>query len=318
VNIVPIHPSATTELTDADIQWQGWSTDDPSASATSNAVTIHEGLSAWRDTVIRERKIPRLRIGIPSFDRAMRGLQPGELFGIVARTASGKTHLTNHIVEDMLAQRPTSAVLVVNLEMPVTQLVGRLLRRYFKMTDESLEREIQSDSLEVNRFVQRFANLRFLDRGALSLDQIAQDASDLQRALGPTSLDAIVIDHCGLLRSSRGSSAYERATDNAIGLKQLARRLNTIVVAVIQANRAAGKPGDDEPVALESARDSGAYEENADFMISMGPLMDGRPKGLPNYVKLRLAKNRRGPQIPVTLVFDRTSLRLHELEEHRG
>ena len=100
-------------------------------------------------------------------------------------------------------------------------------------------------------------------------------------------------------------------------MKQLARRLNTIVVGVVQANRAAVK-GDDEPAALESARDSGAYEENADFVIAMGALMDGRAKGLPNYVKLRLVKNRRDPQIPVTLVFDSTSLRFHEQEEHRG
>jgi hypothetical protein len=34
-------------------------------------------------------------------------------------------------------------------------------------------------------------------------------------------------------------------------------------------------------------------------------------------VKLRLAKNRRGPSVPTTMVFDPVSLRMHELEEDR-
>jgi hypothetical protein len=35
-------------------------------------------------------------------------------------------------------------------------------------------------------------------------------------------------------------------------------------------------------------------------------------------IKCRLAKNRRGPDVPVTLTLDPVSLRLREPEEHRA
>src|SRR5688572_2325011 len=113
MNVVPIKPPAVPQ-DDAAINWQGWSADDPPPVPipASNTLTIQQALLAYRETVLREQGQPRLQIGIPSFDRAMRGLQPGELLGILARTASGKTHLCNHVVEQMLKQRPTSAVLL--------------------------------------------------------------------------------------------------------------------------------------------------------------------------------------------------------------
>lgn len=123
-------------------------------------------------------------------------------------------------------------------------------------------------------------------------------------------IDAIVIDHSGLVKVGRGASAYERASATAIEAKQLARELGTVVVLVIQANRA-GKQ-DVDPVPLESARDSGAYEENCDFLIAMGQIVNA--PGQPSQVKCRLAKNRRGPTVPFTLIFDPVSLRLRELD----
>jgi predicted ATP-dependent serine protease len=86
---------------------------------TSAAISIHGALAQWRSAAIREEHTPRLRIGIPRVDRATRGLQPGELLGILARTGSGKTLLTMAIVDEMVRQRPDAAVLVCNLEMPL-------------------------------------------------------------------------------------------------------------------------------------------------------------------------------------------------------
>ena len=280
----------------------------------AGAVSIFGALSQWRNAVVREADIPRLKTGIPRLDRAMRGIQPGELLGIVARTGSGKTHLVSNIVDDMLIQRPASAALVANLEMPCAQLIGRHLRMHFRQTEDQLERQVHTDTLDLEAFTRRHQNLYFLDSGAQTLQQIERAAIDLQRQISPMSLDCIVVDHCGLVRVGRSASAYERATEVAIVLKQLARQLKTIVVAVIQSNRAGNQ--DVDPVPLESARDSGAYEENCDFLITMGKIVSVPAQ--PATVKVRLAKNRRGPTVPVTLVFDPIGLRMRELEEDRG
>jgi replicative DNA helicase len=281
----------------------------------AGAISIHGALTQWRNTAIREADFPRLQTGIPRIDRAMRGLQPGELLGILARTASGKTILASNIVDSILMQRPASAALVVNLEMPCAQLIGRHLRMHFRQTEEQLEREIRADTLELDTFTRRHQNLYFLDRGAQTLPQIERAATDLRAQIAPMSLDCIVVDHCGLVRVGRATSAYERATETAIALKQLARQHTTVVIAVIQANRAGNQETD--PVSLESARDSGAYEENCDFLLTMGKIQSMPAQ--PSTVKARLAKNRRGPNVPVTLAFDPVALRMRELvEEDRG
>lgn len=282
----------------------------------ADVVDIAGALDAWRSTVLREQHIPRLTLGIPRFDRAMRGMQPGELLTILARTGSGKTMFASNIVDHMFGQRPASAVLVVNLEMPVAQLIARMMRSYYLRTEEALERAVIGDELDVEMFTQRNRNLYFIDRGTVTLDHIADESAALQRQIAPAELGAIVIDHAGLLRThGRSTSAYERATANAIEAKQLARRLNTIVVLLVQANRA-GKQ-EDEPVPLESARDSGAFEENSDFVIALGQIVNIPGQGRP-FLKAKLAKNRRGPTIPVTLSFDPVALRLSEVEENRA
>ena len=177
----------------------------------TGAISIHSALLSWRNGVIREQEIPRLRTGIPRIDRATRGLQPGELFGILARTGTGKTLLTSAIVDDILGQRPVSAVLTCNLEMPAAQLMGRTLRMHFRRPDDFLEHAARADTLDVDDFVSRYQNLYFLDAGAVSLAQIQRAAEDLQRQIAPAPLDCIVVDHCGLVRGGRSSSAYERA-----------------------------------------------------------------------------------------------------------
>ena len=305
-------------LTDADIAW-AWQ-DAPPASVSdgppAGVVSIHAALDAWRAGLAREQHLPRLTIGIPRIDRATRGLQPGECFTILGRTGCGKTMLAGNIAEHMLRQRPASAILLVNLEMPCPQLIARQLRSYFRRAEDGIERDALADQLDVEGFCQRYQNLYFLDGGAVSLDRIKDAAVDLQRHLTPAPLDAIIIDHAGLVRGVRNGSAYEHATATAIEAKQLARQLNTIVVLLVQANRA-GKQDDAEPVPLESARDSGAYEENADFLLALGQIVNVPSQGRP-YLKARLAKNRRGPVMPVTLSFDPVSLRMAELEETRG
>ncbi|MBA3639353.1 MAG: DnaB helicase C-terminal domain-containing protein [Acidobacteriota bacterium] len=282
----------------------------------ADVIGIAEALGRYRDGVLRERHLPRLTVGISRIDRATRGFQAGELVIVLARTGSGKTMLASGITDHILGQRPASAVLGVNLEMPTPQLIARALRGHFRCSEERIEQQVIADSLDVEAFCQRYQNLFFLDRGAVTLDTIVDEAEALQRQLAPTPLDAIVIDHAGLLRSQgRSASAYERATASAIEAKQLARRLNTLVILLVQANRA-GKQ-EDEPVPLESARDSGAFEENADFVITLGQIVNIPGQGRP-FLKAKLAKNRRGPTVPVTLSFDTVSLRLAEVEEHRG
>jgi len=271
-------------------------------------------VSAWRKSLDREQQIPRLTTGYGRLDRATKGVQPGELFSILARTGSGKTLIADEILSSWIRQRPASAFIAANLEMPCEQLIARMMRKHFRRTEDVIEKQALADDLDVANLTQTYRNLYFIDRGAITLDYIRQQAERLAAMIHPAPIDAIVIDHAGLVKVGRGSSAYERASATAIEAKQLARELRTVVLLVIQSNRAGRQDAD--PVPLESARDSGAYEENADFLLTMGQIVHA--PACPPQIKCRLAKNRRGPQVPFTLVFDPVSLRLREIDEQHG
>lgn len=275
-------------------------------------ISIYGAVSAFRASV-DDDGARRLLLDIPRLDRATRGFEPGELVIALGRTASLKTMLLLNLLCSLVRRRPASAFLLAECEMPCPQLVRRAARMVYGVTDAQLDTMVKGESLNFDGFCELFQHVFFVDQGTISLKQLDRYAEDLAKQIAPVPLDAVLVDHAGLLKAERNASAYERASSIAIELKQLARRLKVVVICIVQANRA-GKSED--PVALESARDSGCFEENADFVLSFGSLME--PAGQLPFLKLRLSKNRRGPCVPVTLGFDPLSLRMRELDEERG
>jgi replicative DNA helicase len=275
--------------------------------------SIHSAVAAFRHRLDRG-DADRLPFGLGRVDRATRGVEPGEFFVFLGRTASLKTMwMLNHI-RHIVTKRNDLAVLLVELEMPREQLVRRVLRMEYNRTDDLLDSAIASGAIDLDRFCERYQHLYFVDQGAVTLATIKRYTQDLQRQID-VPLAAVFIDHAGLIRPEHASgSSYERATATAIGLKQLARELGVALGCIVQANRA-GNRTDGEPVNLEAARDSGAFEENCDFCLAFSNITE--PAGGQPFVKMRLAKNRRGPNVPSTIGFDPLSLKMHERDEMR-
>jgi replicative DNA helicase len=251
---------------------------------------------------------------IPAIDDQMRGgLEPGECLTMLARPGSLKTMLVLNILRRWLARRPHEFFALVELEMPRRQLIERLARMHFALNSETLDHRRQRGSLDVDGFKQLLASLCIVDDVGLSLADIQQRIRLAVQHADSRPLGAVIIDHCGLVRASSGTSAYDRATDTAIGIKQLARRLEVPVVAIVQANRTAAhtsRAGD--PPEMEQARDSGAYEENADFMLSLSAIQSVQHV---DYVTVKLVKNRRGKSWITQVGFDPVSLRMAELAD---
>ena len=250
----------------------------------------------------------RLPFDIPLLDHATQGVERGELVLELGRTGSAKTMRQDNAIRSFVRRHPATAALVVSCEMPRVQRTRRWLRMNFGVTERDLDTGIKDGTLDLDAFCRAYQHVYVLDEGTVTLDRIEKEARLLADHLGETPLDVLFIDHAGLLRGERSGSAYERASQTAIGLKQLARSLDVAIFCVVQANRA-GKT-DGEPVPLEAARDSGCYEENADFVLAYSGLVT--PPDQQPFVKLRLVKNRRGPNATVTLGFDPTTLRMAE------
>jgi replicative DNA helicase len=263
---------------------------------------------------ISERVLP---LGVsPAIDRQMRGgIEPGECMFIVARPGSLKTMLVLNVLRRWMARRPRELFPLVELEMPQRQLTERFARMFFQLSSEAVDERRIAGLLDIEGFKASIAGLRVVDEGAMGLRDIEQRIRLTLRQSPDSRLGGVVIDHCGLVRGVQGASSYDRATETAIGIKQLARRLEVPIVALVQANRTAAQSSrTGDPPEMEQARDSGAYEENADFMLTMSAIQPPDVASIP-HVTIKLAKNRRGAEWITKLGFDGTSLRMAELDD---
>jgi replicative DNA helicase len=263
---------------------------------------------------IKQGDTNRVKLGVWCLDRATRGIEPGEFVMHLGRTDSLKTMLYTNQIRYLVKQYPDACWLVANMEMPKKQMLRRMVRMEMAATDSQLDEAARNDNGDVERAAAEYeGRVFFVDRGAMSLSEIEEHAEALQRSCpSGRTLRGIFIDHAGLVRGERGmTSAYDRASATARGLKQLARRLNVIVFAVVQANRSSN-PTDNEPVALEGGRDTGEYEENADFALCYSRRIEPpEPSGQP-FIRLKLRKNRRGMNVPFEMAFDPKTLRMAE------
>jgi replicative DNA helicase len=111
--------------------------------------------------------------------------------------------------------------------------------------------------------------------------------------------DVVFVDYLGYFaRGARGNSPYEKVSNAVMQLKAEAKAGRFAIVTPSQVNRGA-KEG--KPIDLDDARDAGAVEETADFLLALyrpddalaaeGLVNNQQPSGK---VKLSLLKSRHG------------------------
>ena len=250
----------------------------------------------------RERSDPAwapLRLGFGSLDADMRGLSPGQVCTIAARTAVGKTFLLGSVLDNFARGRPSDGALTLSLEMPAAEWAERQLAIYEGVAPEEVERWARHGELKARSrsFLKGARRLLVCETG-LRLPEIRPAIAEARSALpGGTPLRLVLVDYLGLIGDS-GRSDYERASAVARGLKGIAKAEGLALIVAAQLSRAGGD-GSAE-VGLEMIRDSGAIEEASDFVI--GAWRPGQAKGLTppeelelaNTLRVQLLKNRKG------------------------
>lgn len=98
-----------------------------------------------------------------------------------------------------------------------------------------------------------------------------------------------------------GRSIYERVTDVSQSLQALAQTSGICVVALAQLSRAGSQTEPDKPPTLESFRESGQIEQDADLAMLL--YLDN-PQNKGGGRVLRIAKNKEGGLFDLELTFD--------------
>lgn len=270
-------------------------------------------VEAFREAlaVLQARKdgevISGVTTGLPSLDKRLAGLQPGQLFILAARPGVGKSALAMQIAEG--AAKSGTGVCVFNLEMPRVELAMRSMSARVSVTQEKIKEHALSQ-YHYEQLGQMASDLPKLalyvdDTASLTIGEIRSRARRLKQR--DKRLGLIVVDYLQLVsgsRSAKGVSRQEQVAEISRGLKLLAKELHVPVVALSQLSRDVER-GNRRPL-LSDLRESGAIEQDADCVMFIHREGDAQGQGDAGALdcELIIAKQRNGASgCAIPLVF---------------
>jgi DnaB-like helicase C terminal domain len=287
------------------------------AEAASRVRTFNEVLMDYGRSRASEELEP-IRLGFGSLDADLRGVSAGQLLGIAARTAVGKTWLMGSVLNN-LAAHPSLGVLVLSLEMPAEEWAERQVAIATGLAPEQVEAAAREERLDeiLGDSLERLQHAVICE-DALALHELPGVFSDARSRLA-VPLRLVMLDYLGLV-GAEGKSDYERTSALGRGLKQLAKAELVALVVAMQLSRAGGDGS--RPVTLEMLRDSGVLEESCDFVLGAWRpdkdpnLTPAERDALRDMMRVALLKNRKGRDgLIVELHFQPGSRRLYEPAE---
>ena len=257
----------------------------------SMGIAIKE-YSEWRD-------IERTGIltDFPTIDNYMGDLTWGEVFAIMGRTATGKTYIALHMLKYFVKMK-MQGIGFFSMEMSKSALSERIIQVY------SGKHRNDIDEIDIKTTENQFKDVKIYSK--------VYSIFDIEGIVKRDGLKIIFIDFLQLVRG-KGISLYEKATNIIQEIKALAKNMDIIVIVLVQLSRKAGEGA--EEVRLDMARDSGAIEENSDFIIGIwNPEKNSnKDEGLKDVRAIKLIKNKRGMTIGAKIYFNPDTGEMREI-----
>ncbi|MEM7657792.1 MAG: replicative DNA helicase [Bacteroidota bacterium] len=254
-------------------------------------------------------------VGIPSgisdLDQMTAGWQKSDLVIIAARPAMGKTALTLTLARNA-ALRFGEPVAFFSLEMAAVQLVQRMICSEAEL-DAQKVRTGQLADYEWKQLITRIGSLSkshvFIDdTPALSIWDLRAKCRRLKAEKG---ISMVVIDYLQLMSGNAGKSGNREQEIAGISrsLKEIAKELDVVVIALSQLSRAVESRGGDKRPVLSDLRESGSIEQDADMVMFLyrpeyyGFETDDEGNSTLGMAELIIAKQRNGPTGTVKMQF---------------
>lgn len=254
-----------------------------------------------------------LDTGFVGLDRMMTGgVAKPCLVVLGARTSQGKTALAGTLAIHWARQG--KKVSFLSMEMDRLHIGQRYLGVMAQVPVARLNARRLHDSEYERMVVALNESLPICtDDSVRSMASVRARASQHKRVMG--GLDVLIVDYVQLMdvRTRQGEKRYEALGRISKGLKELAKDMHIVVVALAQLNREV-EERKNEPPRVSDLRESGNLEQDADQVwLLWRPPVKG-PLGIPP-VRLIVAKNRQGPTCQVDLTFHAEAMTFLELDE---
>lgn len=214
---------------------------------------------------------PAVHTPWPDLDMHLgRAIRRSELVLIASRPGVGKTWALLELIERTLRRDPAAGALIFELEMLAEHLGERIAGHALGLSPRELGQSAKKRSVTAEDVMAKepgFERFEIHEQGVTVRDLPKAIASvEAARGFRPS---VVAVDYVGLLEwdGAAGAKSYERASDNARRLKDVARSEGVAILAAVQLSRAAGV-GNTKP-SLDQLRDSGVLEEAADRVIGL-------------------------------------------------
>lgn len=237
---------------------------------------------------------------IPSLNKHVRGLVPGEVVAILADTGVGKTA----IVQNIAYHAAPLKVLLFELELADHLIFERFTQIRYKVEGQMVENAYRLD-VNMNSNGDNKTDHIFtcpLSRQTPETIEKLIVQSELKIGQKP---NVVIIDYVGLVHTT-GASRYERLSQIAEEIKRIAKATKTIIIIASQIHR---KDEDENEIYLHDAKDSGSIENSAGLVI--GAWKESQDKMI-----LKILKNTKGGsgwKIPCN--FNGKTLNITEMKE---
>lgn len=257
--------------------------------------TLDQARSKYLDYVenLKQRKI---LLGFNKLDKHTRGIAPGEVMQVMARTGVGKTAFILNAIRHIIVNQDIP-VLFFSMEQPMAQIYERAVQISNDRSGEEVERAFSdkdSNRDTLHMLTERcYKNLYIVDEDFLTYEELRDFISLSAQKIGTTP-PLVCVDYLGRMKGD-GGTTYEEVSSLAKLLKKLAKDTDTAILYLHQTSRV-GKSGA-EPLSLDMGRDSGVVEEAADYIIGMWRPKIEDPetqKEQTEEIILAILKNRKG------------------------
>ncbi len=254
-------------------------------------------------------------VGIPSgmaeLDKMTAGWQKSDLVIIAARPAMGKTALTLSLARNA-ALRFDAPVAFFSLEMAATQLTQRLICAEAELDAQ----KVRTGTLEDHEWQQLITRIGSLSKAQLYIDDTpALTIWDLRakcrRLKAEKGISMVIIDYLQLMQGNvtKGGNREQEIAGISRALKEIAKELDVVMIALSQLSRAVESRGGDKRPVLSDLRESGSIEQDADMVMFLyrpeyyGFETDDEGNTTQGMAELIISKQRNGPTGTCKLQF---------------
>src|SRR3990167_6750120 len=265
-----------------------------------------------------DHKFRGVPTGFSDLDNILAGLQKSDLVILASRPSIRKTtpalDFARHI-----AIKENIPVGIFSLEMSSDQLIDRMIAAESGVDLWRLRTGRLRDSGDNNDFQLIGEAMGVLSEAPIYIDDAAsanimEMRTMARRLQSEHKLGLIIIDYLQLMEGRGSENRVQEISEISRSLKNLAREINTPVLALSQLSRAVESRSPQIPK-LSDLRESGSIEQDADVVLFL--YREDREKpDTPNknIVEVIVSKHRNGPLGRAQLYFNESSTTFKSLE----